>query len=388
MSARNEPQTSTQSDAPDGSWKLAVSMEFAPVNAPLRVGRYELMEVIGQGAMGKVYRAFDPDLDRDVAIKVVRGLSTEQARARLLREGRALAKFDHPNVVPVYDVGMDGDVMFVVMAYLPGMTLRRWIRTEQRSWTDIVEVFVQAGRGLAALHRRGLGHRDFKPANLIITDDGAVKLVDFGLAKSFWDDRDADTLGTMTGRSISGSGSDSRSGSAYPASVTRSGTLIGTPAYMAPEAFRRLRVDGRADQFGFCVALWEALFGQRPFRARKTSALAAKICRGVIDTPPNAISLSPALEKVLRKGLRPRACDRFSTMVELVAALEKILDRARSPQPDLQAQTELAEAEVIRDLARAGRLDDAMRLLKLIAAENMPSDGVPEPLPAFAPDFE
>ena len=374
MSARTDPQTSTQSDAPGGSWKLAVSMEFAAVGAPLRVGRYELQEVIGQGAMGKVYRAFDPDLDRHVAIKVVRGLSTEQARARLLREGRALAKFDHPNVVPVHDVGIDGDVMFVVMAYLPGVTLRRWLRTEKRSWTDIVEVFVQAGRGLAALHRRGLGHRDFKPANLIITDDGAVKLVDFGLAKSFWDDRDADTLGTMTGQTVEDSGS------AYPSSVTRSGTLIGTPAYMAPEQFRRLNADGRADQFSFCVALWEALFGQRPFRARKTSELAAKICRGVIDTPPNAISLSPTLERVLRKGLRPRSRDRFSTMVELVGALEKILDHACSPRPDLQAQTELAEAEVIRDLAKSGRLDDAIRFLQLIAGESTPCDGIPEPL--------
>lgn len=323
MSRQTNVQTQTRSDAPDGSWDADVAVELAPdgrVGADGVVGRYRIGEVIGEGAMGRVHRAYDPDLARDVAIKVVRGVSSETTRARLLREARALARFEHPNIVPVYDVGIDDDCMYVVMQLLRCETLRAWLAERRRSWREIVDVFMAAGRALAVVHEAGLGHRDFKPDNVVITDDGCVKLVDFGLAKCFDDvgarpSELADPLGTVSGSALGvGSGSET---------VTRSGVIVGTPAYMAPEQYRRRCVDARADQFSFCVAFWEALYGRRPFNATKTSQLAVRICRGRIDAPPREAAVPAALERLLRRGLSPSAEHRFASLSALVSELER-----------------------------------------------------------------
>ncbi|MDQ3297575.1 MAG: protein kinase, partial [Myxococcota bacterium] len=191
-----------------------------------QLGRYSVLASLGAGGMGVVYAAYDPELDRKIAVKVLR-----HARAgdQLRDEARAIAKLAHPNVVAVHDVGRaDGDV-FIAMEHVDGVTVRDWLRTPHRV-PEILHVFEQAGAGLAAAHRAGLVHRDVKPSNIMIGNDGRVRVLDFGLALA----------------------------------DLEPGTIVGTPAYMAPEQQRGEAVDPRADQYAFCVALWEAVAGRRP----------------------------------------------------------------------------------------------------------------------------
>src|SRR5688572_26549620 len=192
---------------------------------PGTIGRYRVLRWVGAGGMGVVFAAHDPELGRDVAVKVVHG------RSGLRREAQALAKLTHPNVVSVHDVGCDGDVVYIVMQLVDGATIDEWIRARALDQTAIVALYVQAGRGLAAAPDAGLVHRDFKPSNVLVDRDGTVRVTDFGLAR--------------------GEGGD--------------GEVSGTPAYMAPEQFALEPISAATDQFGFCVSLWEALTGARPF---------------------------------------------------------------------------------------------------------------------------
>ncbi|MBZ0232031.1 MAG: serine/threonine protein kinase, partial [Deltaproteobacteria bacterium] len=201
--------------------------------------------------MGRVFAAYDPRLDRRVAIKVLlaRARSEQwrtQAHARLLREAQAMARLSHPNIVTVYEVGELGADLFIAMEYVKGATVRGWLEAEPRDWRDVIEVFLQAGRGLAAAHAAGLVHRDVKPDNILVGDDGIVRVTDFGLVGA-------------TG------GSEARDGGALTGELTETGTIVGTPRYMAPEQHRGAAVDARTDQFAFGVALYEALYRQRPF---------------------------------------------------------------------------------------------------------------------------
>ncbi len=150
-----------------------------------RVGRYQVLRAVGRGGMGEVYAAYHPDLDRRIALKVVQGLGsgTGEQRMRLLREARAIARLSHPNVVTVYDAGTFGDRVFIAMELISGRTIDRWLRDEPRTWQQILDVFVAAGRGLAAAHAAGIVHRDFKPQNVMIANDGGVRVMDFGLAR-------------------------------------------------------------------------------------------------------------------------------------------------------------------------------------------------------------
>ncbi|HEY0476067.1 MAG TPA: protein kinase [Kofleriaceae bacterium] len=222
---------------------------------PTRVGRYEICQVLGAGAMGVVYRARDPELDRAVAIKVVRGGSVSSAGGvRLLREAQAMARLRHPNVVPIFDVGPAGDGVFVAMPLIDGGTLRSWLGDHSRSFEAILDRFVAAGRGLAAAHAAGLVHRDFKPDNVLLGSDGGVHVADFGLARLAGDDVSAAT-----------SSGALPAGPLTSGTLTQTGTVLGTPAYMAPEQLRGQASDARADQFSFCTSLWEAIYGKRPF---------------------------------------------------------------------------------------------------------------------------
>ena len=189
------------------------------------LGRYVLHARLGAGGMGVVYAAYDPELDRRVALKVLR-----HAGAQLRDEARAIAKLAHPNVIAIHDVGEADGELFIAMEHVDGVTLRDWLR-ESHPPAEILDVFVQAGRGLAAAHRAGLVHRDVKPSNIIVGSDGRARVLDFGLARG-------------------------GEGDAEPA-------IVGTPGYMAPEQRRGERVDARADQYAFAVALWEALGGKR-----------------------------------------------------------------------------------------------------------------------------
>src|SRR5579862_3463868 len=244
------------------------------------LGRYVLLDELGRGGMSVVYVAYDPQLDRRVALKVVRGDKLTLAyRQRLHREAQALARLSHPNVVTVYDVGDLEDDTFVAMELVDGMDLRAW-QKQPRSWREVVRVMVAAGRGLAAAHAAGIVHRDVKPHNILIGTSGQVKLVDFGLARDLGDRSTPDASSELdpAGHGIEDSGSHSisitESASKHLETITQAGHVVGTPAYMPPEQrARKPEADERSDQFSFCVTLYEALYRQRPYQISKKELL-------------------------------------------------------------------------------------------------------------------
>jgi predicted Ser/Thr protein kinase len=280
-------------------------------DAPTRVARFSLLRRLGAGAMGVVYAGQDEMLGRRVALKLIspdRAGSTS-ARERMLREAQALAKLSHPNVVPVFEAGMHEGCIFLAMEYVEGRTLRQYA-DEQPGWRALVDAYVQAGRGLAAAHDAGLVHRDFKPDNAMFGADGRVRVLDFGLVSA----------GTTTIVPEPATLEDDASGR-----LTRTGAILGTPAYMAPEQHLHGPIDARADQFAFCVALHEAVFGARPFEGEGLTALAVAVIDGRIVAPPRR---EPRwLYRVLRRGLAARADDRWPDMHALVRELERGLGK-------------------------------------------------------------
>jgi tetratricopeptide (TPR) repeat protein/tRNA A-37 threonylcarbamoyl transferase component Bud32 len=281
--------------------------------AAMSIGRYRVLNRLGEGGMGTVYAAFDDRLDRRVAIKLLRAshLDNAEARERTMREARALARLSHPNVVNVYEVGEFEEQLFVSMEFLAGPTLRAWLDDgEPRSWQERLAVMLQAGKGLAAAHAQGIIHRDFKPHNAMFGADGRVRVLDFGLAslgESEPLDEDEDdepaTNPTLEQR------------------FTKTGALLGTPAYMAPEQFEGGRADARSDQFGFCVALYEALYGQRPFQGKSLFELRSAIESGKPMPPPAGSPVPTWLRKVVLRGLAREPADRFESMQALLDAL-------------------------------------------------------------------
>jgi tetratricopeptide (TPR) repeat protein/predicted Ser/Thr protein kinase len=279
------------------------------------LGRYLVLAPLGAGGMGVVYTAYDPELDRKVAIKLWHaqtGAATtaDLARGRLQREAQALARLAHPNVVAVFDVGTLDGRLFVAMEYIDGWTLGDWLALERRSLAQILEVFLAAGRGLAAAHAQGLVHRDIKPDNLMIGRDGRVRVMDFGLAR---------TAGTT--ELPAAPLADHRVTSALSLDLTRSGGLLGTPAYMAPEQFHGRPSDARGDQFSFCVSIYEALYGERPFAGDTLASLAHNVTTGQLRPPPRAAAVPPRIRRALLRGLEPAAEDRFPALDDLLAAL-------------------------------------------------------------------
>jgi tetratricopeptide (TPR) repeat protein len=279
------------------------------------VGRYVVLERIGSGGMGVVYAAYDPELDRKVALKLLRpdrAGAVGEAALRLQREAQAIARLSDPHVVAVYDAGTFGDQVFVAMELMEGRTLRQWLAAEKRGWREIVDVFVAAGRGLAAAHAAGLVHRDFKPDNVLLGTDGRVKVADFGLARP---SGVAEKEGTA---SSPGSGS----GSLLASPLTEWGVVMGTPAYMAPEQLRGGAADARSDQFSFCVALWEALYGQKPFAGAGLREMLDAERRGEVREPPEGTGVPARLQPVLRQGLSASPEARYPGMPELLHNLQ------------------------------------------------------------------
>ena len=275
-------------------------------------GRYELVAEVGSGAMGVVWAARDMDLDRHVALKLIRsgGRSLAELRGRLLGEARAMARLSHPNVVTVHDVGTTDDGLFIAMEHLDGGTLDQWLDASPRSWRQVVEKFTEAGRGLAEAHRAGLVHRDFKPENVLLGRDGVARVADFGLALP---------VGESAGAGgVSGTGGGERA-------VTDEGVLVGTLAFMAPEQLLGQRATARSDQFGFCVALYEALYGVRPFGGQASEIPAAvlltAIVEGCIAPPPPGRRVPGRLHRLLLRGLACEPEDRWATMDDLVEEL-------------------------------------------------------------------
>jgi tetratricopeptide (TPR) repeat protein/predicted Ser/Thr protein kinase len=290
----------------------------APVElaAGAAVGRYRIERLLGQGGMGMVYAAHDPELDRRVAVKVIRpelARHGAQIAARMAREARAMAQVAHPNVIAVHDVGSAGDQVFVAMELVDGHTLREWLRERPRSWREIVEVFRAAGEGLAAAHDARLVHRDFKPDNVLIDRSGRVRVSDFGLARAVAEEQSA--------------GGDALDSSAPP-ELTRSGAIIGTPAYMAPEQHGHAPTDARTDQFSFCVALWESLYQERPFPGDNALELADAVIAGELRSAPRRPRVPRWLKRALVRGLQVEPGDRFPTMRALLRAIRPRRSRA------------------------------------------------------------
>lgn len=265
-----------------------------------RLGRYHLIDTLGRGAMGIVYRAYDPDLDRRVAIKVVT-LDGEEARARMVREAKVLAKLNHPNVVTVHEVGEDGDDLFVVMEYVDGGTLGDWAKAHPKDEPGrndaLIEFAIQALEGLSAAHELGLVHRDIKPANILIGENGRLRIADFGLARAGAAELEATKPG------------DSRAlESEDDVALTRAGQIVGTPAFMAPEQFKGV-ADARSDQFGLAVSFYAAFFEQRPFETDSIAALLEAIEGGHVDAPLGVVPNH--VRDALLRAMRPNPEERF-----------------------------------------------------------------------------
>ncbi|MEX1368810.1 MAG: protein kinase, partial [Nannocystaceae bacterium] len=316
----------------DGAALESMPSPLGPMlSAGAEVGRYRVLECVGVGGMGVVYAAYDPELDRRVALKLLRGArdepGTQSRSARLLREAQALAKLSHPNVITVHDVGTWEDQVFVAMEFVDGMSLEEWMAQEPQGWRGIRDVFVAAGRGLAAAHEAGMVHRDFKPDNVLIGNDGRVRVTDFGLARWGGEARPSEDLfATDEQRSAELSRVSSEMASAarnHLMSLTETGTLIGTPAYMAPEQYAHRGADAASDQFAFCVAMYEAIHGERPFGGRTLAELASNVMDGQLpDASSPGIAVPRAVRAALRRGLSRRPSERFASMDELLAVLD------------------------------------------------------------------
>jgi serine/threonine-protein kinase len=279
-------------------------------------GLFEIRRELGRGGMGAVYEAYDRDLDRIVALKVHTRPDGEATLRRMRREARAMARVVHPNVLTVHRVGTHQGSLYIAMEYAPRGTLRQWLQ-QPRTTAQILDLFAEAALGLHAAHRAGLVHRDFKPDNVLIDDEGRPKVADFGLANP---------ASSTAGSSVTDGASPTIDGD-NPATMSRQ--FVGTPAYMAPEQFYGLPLDGRTDQFALCVALHEALYGVRPFDLEPVTGLVLRIEEGMFRELPTPLPrvAPPRVRAVLRRGLQPRASDRFADMGQFVRALQ----RARTP---------------------------------------------------------
>jgi eukaryotic-like serine/threonine-protein kinase len=295
-----------------------------PLPEGAKLGRYVVLRAIGAGAMGIVYAAYDPELDRKIALKLLRRSpgddSNNAARdKRLLREAQALARLTHPHVITVHDVGTwEGGRVFLAMEFVDGGTLTRWLEAGPRPWREVLRVLVQAGEGLAAAHEVGLVHRDFKPDNVLLRTDGRAVVTDFGLARPLG--RELDEENTQAA-SASASQGASASASLLAETLTRTGALVGTPAYMAPEQLDGRRCDAHSDQFGFCVTLYEGLYGERPFQARTLSGLMATVYAGHIRPAPRGREVPRWLRRAVLRGLRVDPDERHPSMGALLSML-------------------------------------------------------------------
>ncbi len=280
------------------------------------IGRYLVLSVLGHGGMGVVYAAFDPVLDRKIAVKLLKQVFEDDAtegRARMHREAQALARLTHPNVITVHDVSEHSGAMYIAMELVTGGTLRDWQRG--KSWREIVEKYTLAARGLAAAHTAGLIHRDFKPENVLVGDDGRVRVTDFGLARLAHDAPEVRTT--------------HQSPTSLSTSLTAAGAVMGTPSYMAPEQIDGGTVDARSDQFSWCIALWEALYGEQPFPGTNL-ALRSAAMKAESPKVPAQSTVPRGLGRLLVRGLDAEPGKRWPSLDALLDELERIASPQRT----------------------------------------------------------
>ncbi len=282
---------------------------------PRRVGRFTILHTLGRGGMGVVYAAYDPRLDRKVALKLMRSKLADRGEQLLTHEAQGLAKLSHPNVVSVHEVGEHDGATFIAMEFVDGVTLRQWLATP-RDWRTVVAVLIAAGRGLAAAHAAGLVHRDFKPDNVLVGEDGRPRVLDFGLARDVDLIDESEQLPTTVG-------DDSSQGSL----TLQPRQLAGTPAYMAPELFVGRTAGPAADQWAFCVVAFEALFGLRPFAGASLSELAAAVAEAPPLEPERRGEVPTAVREVIVRGLAKQSEQRWRSMTVLLDALEGACER-------------------------------------------------------------
>ncbi|MDC0717758.1 serine/threonine-protein kinase [Nannocystis bainbridge] len=287
------------------------------------IGRYMVLSPLGSGGMGVVYAAYDPQLDRKVALKLLHPEAVSASGAtqskidgqeRLLREAQAMARLHHPNVVAVHDVGKYDERIFIAMEFVDGGTLKQWLRARPRTRQEVLAVFAQAGRGLQAAHEAGLVHRDFKPDNVLVSDKGRAQVLDFGLAKQTEDGERPIAERPSTSGAVS-----------LNTALTQVGAILGTPAYMSPEQHLGEATDARTDQFSFCVALYEALYGTPPFHGDSMAALATAVLSGEVAEAPRESSarVPPWLRKILLRGLAVDPADRYPSLAVLLDDLAR-----------------------------------------------------------------
>jgi tetratricopeptide (TPR) repeat protein len=293
--------------------------------------RYTILGKLGSGGMAEVYAAYDAKLDRRVALKLLlRGKGDFEAR--LLREAQAMARLSHPNVVAVFDTGQFRDRMFLAMEIVVGTTLRKW--QKGRPWREVLQAHVQAGRGLAAAHAAGLVHRDYKPDNVLVSDRGAVKVTDFGLARALGDagqlSQPPVSVTPTELRMASGAGG-ATTGSTPPLEtpMTEAGVLLGTPGYMAPEQYSGGGIDARTDQFAFSVSLFDALYGYKPFEGRGLRELSEATLLGAAREPPKGSPVPARVQRALARGMSRERAERYPSMDALLEDLTRDPARRR-----------------------------------------------------------
>ena len=276
------------------------------------IGRYVVLETIGRGGMGRVLRAYDPKLQREVALKVLRNYTaSDAANQRMLREARAMAQLSHPNVVAVHDTEETKAGVVLVMEYVAGQALNEWLKSANRDWTEIIHHFVAAGRGVAAAHAAGLLHRDFKAANVLVASTGEIKVTDFGLARAAAGSRGASR----------GPQSEYNSLDSMDTVLTQVGVVVGTPRYMAPEQHRNAELTTAVDQYAFCVSLWHALVGTPPYRGKTVRALILAKEGAIPSWPTEAPPLPRRMVDAIRRGLSFEPGDRWPSLSDLLDEL-------------------------------------------------------------------
>ncbi|HXI60556.1 MAG TPA: serine/threonine-protein kinase [Polyangia bacterium] len=361
---------------------LVVSLSFSPpggsesegpLSRGITIGRYVVLALVGRGGMGEVYAGYDPELDRRVAIKLMRvrnghadptdQASLDSGRKRVLREAQAIAKLSHPNVVVIHDVGSFRDQVFIAMEFVEGQTVRSWLNLQARSWADILKVLVAAGRGLAAAHDKKLIHRDLKPDNVMVTADGQVRVMDFGLARLAGDrsslcasDQDVGAarlprnldpaavtvVGQPRALALGPALATDASTKVLGQCLTQTGSLIGTPAYMGPEQLLAGATDARTDQFSFCVTLYEALYGERPFEGSTLADLTANVIQGQVGPAMSGTDVPAWLRRVVLRGLNVDPDQRWPSMHALLAEVERNLAVAGRHRFAVRAAAKLA----------------------------------------------
>ncbi|MEM9454354.1 MAG: tetratricopeptide repeat protein [Myxococcota bacterium] len=293
---------------------------FKRAAEPRTLGRYVVLDSLGQGGFGVVLRAYDRQLDRAVALKVLHRAIDVRHAQRLRREAQAMAKLSHPNVVQVYEVGEVDGLTFVAMELIKGQTVRAWMEQQPRpGWRACVELFVQLGAGLAAAHEQGLVHRDFKPGNAMIDGKGRARVLDFGLARL-----EEDEAADEPSAAIQKVREEAYAQMLSPNDLTQTGMVLGTPAYMALEQMSGQPADARSDQFSFCVALYEAVYGERPYEGDMITELFVSMHDDQVRPAPPGRDVPLALRRVLLRGLAGAAKERWPSMEALLEALQRV----------------------------------------------------------------